>query len=70
MSDTNHPVQLQKIVRSLKFLIYEEQELYYPCSKNKGTDRSYCEADLHLCFCIGKYPVFSSPEPKAHKVSL
>ena len=28
--------------------------MYYPCSENKGPDqlRSYCEADLHLCFRI------------------
>ena len=28
--------------------------MYYPCSKNKGADqlRSYCEADLHLCFWV------------------
>ena len=28
------------------------EELYYPCSENKGADqlRSYCEADLRLCF--------------------
>ena len=28
--------------------IYEEEELYYPCSENKGADQlcSYCEADL------------------------
>ena len=34
--------------------------MYYPCSKNKNTDQlcSYCEADLHLCFHIGKNPVF------------
>ena len=25
-----------------------------------------CAANLHLCFCIFKKPVFSSPEPKAH----
>ena len=33
----------------------------YPCSENKGADqlRSYCEADLRLCFRIGKNPVFS-----------
>ena len=26
--------------------------MYYPCSKSKGADqlRSYCEADLRLCF--------------------
>ena len=29
-----------------------EEELYYPCSENKGADqlRSYCEADLRLLF--------------------
>ena len=43
--DTNRPVQLQKMARV-------EDELLYPCSENKGADqlRSYCEADLHLCF--------------------
>ena len=51
-SDTNQAVQSQKMVRSLKFRIYEGKELYYPCSENKGADqlRSYCEADLRLCF--------------------
>ena len=35
--------------------------MYYPSSENKGTDQlcSYCEADLCLCFRIGKNPVFS-----------
>ena len=30
--------------------------MYYPSSKNKGDDqlRTYCEADLRLCFRIGK----------------
>ena len=52
--DTNRPVQSQKMARSLKFWIYVEQGLYmyYPSSENKG-------ADLRLCFCIGKIPVFS-----------
>ena len=51
-SDTNWSVQSQKKDRSLKFRIYEEEGLYYPCSENKDADqlRSYCEADLHLCF--------------------
>ena len=40
-------------------------KLYYPCrreivlslySENKGAD--HCEADLRLCFRIGKNPVF------------
>ena len=60
-SDTKQSVQLQKMARSLKFPIYEEKELYYPCSKNKGADQlhSYCEADLRLCFRICKNPGFS-----------
>ena len=35
--------------------------MYYPCSENKGAGqlRSYCEADLRLCFRIGENPVFS-----------
>ena len=30
--------------------------MYYQCSENKGANQlySYCEADLHLCFCISK----------------
>ena len=61
MSDTNWPVQLQMIVRSLKFRIKGKEELYYPCRENKGADQlpSYCEADLRLYFCIGQYPIFS-----------
>ena len=35
--------------------------MYYPCSENKGADqlRGYREADLRLCFRLGKKPVFS-----------
>ena len=53
-SDTNRPVQLQKQARSLKFQIEVEEELYYQSSENKGADqlRSYCKADLRLCFRI------------------
>ena len=60
-SDKNRPVQFQEKARILKFRIYEEEELYYPCSENKGADQlcSYCTADLRLCFRIGKNPVFS-----------
>ena len=38
-----------------------EEELYYPSSENKGADqlRGYREADLRLCFRLGKNPVFS-----------
>ena len=60
-SDTNRPVQPQKIARNLKFGIEEKEEPYYPCSENKGADQlcSYCTADLRLSFRIGKNPVFS-----------
>ena len=60
-SNTNRAVQPQKMARGLKFRIYEEEGLYYLCSENKGADqlRSYCAADLRLCFFICKKPVFS-----------
>ena len=34
--------------------------MYYPSSENKGADqlRSYCEADLRLCFRLGRLLVF------------
>ena len=60
-SDINQTVQLQKLARGLKFRIKEVEGLYYLCSENKGADqlRSYCEADLRLCFRICKALVFS-----------
>ena len=44
----------------MKFRIQVEEELYYPSSENKGADqlRSYCEADLRLCFRLGRLLVF------------
>ena len=55
-SDTNRPVHPQEKARLLKFWVQVEEELSYPCSKNKGADQlcSYCTADLRLCFRIGK----------------
>ena len=46
-SDTNPAVQAQKMARGWKFWTYKVQELYYPCSENKGADQlhSCCEAD-------------------------
>ena len=43
------------------FMILEVEGLYYLRSENKGTDqlRGYREADLRLCFCICKNPVFA-----------
>ena len=38
-SDTNRSVQSLKQVRSLKFWIEEEEEVYDPCSENKGADQ-------------------------------
>ena len=60
-SNTNQAVQSQKQAGSLKFQTLEEEEVYYPCSENKGADqlRGYREADLSLCFRIGKNLVFS-----------
>ena len=38
-SDTNQFVQSKKMARSLKFCIKKIEELYYPCSENKGPDQ-------------------------------
>ena len=50
-----------KMDRGLKFRIKEVEGLYYLCSETKGADqlRSYCTADLRLCFRICKRPFFS-----------
>ena len=55
-SDTNQAAQFLNKARDLKFRIKEVEELYYPCSENKDTDQlcGYHEADLRLCFHIGK----------------
>ena len=61
--DTNRPVCQQKIARSLKFQIQENESLYYQCSKNKSAN-PMCDcraADLHLCFRIYKKQFFSPP---------
>ena len=62
-SDINLAVQPQKMARGLTFRIYEAEELYHLCSKNKGTDQlhDYRAADL-ICafvFCICKKQVFT-----------
>ena len=58
--DTNRPVQSLKTARSFKFRIKVEEELYYPCSENKGADQlcGYREADLRLCFRLCRLLVF------------
>ena len=59
-SDTNRPVQAQKMARSLKFWSLAEEEMYYLSSENKGADqlRGYREADLRLCFRLCRLLVF------------
>ena len=53
-------LKLEKVDRGWKFWIKKVEELYYPCSENKGADqlRSYCEADLCLCFHLCRLLVF------------
>ena len=60
-SDTNRAVRAQKMARGWKFWILKVEELYYLCSENKGADqlRSYCEADLRLCFRICRLLFFT-----------
>ena len=59
-SDTNMAEQSQRMARSLEFRIWIVEELYYPCSESKGADqlRGYREADLRLCFRLGRLLVF------------
>ena len=58
------------MARGLKFRIYEEDGLYYPCSENKGAEqlRGNREADLRLCFRVDKKPVFSRRSSYISKV--
>ena len=45
----NQAVQARKMAKG-----FVDLDLYYLCNENKGDDllRSYCEADLCLCFYI------------------
>ena len=60
--DTNLPVQSEKKVRSLKFWLQVEEELYYPYSENKGADqlRSTVTAKLICAFVFALAKVRSS----------
>ena len=51
-TQTNKSVQPQKIARNLKFWIQKVEELFDPCSENKGADqlRSSCEAVCAFVF--------------------
>ena len=59
-SDTNRAEQAQEMARDWNFWIKKVQELYYPCCENKGADqlRSYCEAELRLCFRLCRLLAF------------
>ena len=63
-SDTNRPIQSQKMVGGWKFWIQKVEELYYPCSKNKGADQlcSFCEADQIVGFPMRRLTYKSSLE--------
>ena len=62
-SVTNRDAQAQINGKRLEILDLASpvEGLCYPCSENKGADqlRSYCEADLRLCFRICKMLGFS-----------
>ena len=49
-SDTNWPVRSQKKARSLKLCIKVGEELYYPCSENKGANQLAVTAQLICVF--------------------
>ena len=68
-SDTNRS---QKIVRGCEIWIYKVEKLYYPCSENKSADqlRSYCEADLCLCFHLCRLLVFPCSGSNLNQVIL
>ena len=75
-SGTNHAVQPEKMARSLKFWIKEEEGLYCLCRENKGADQlcSYCEAALRLLFeltgSVPSYCWFSSAVFRGIRVIL
>ena len=50
-SDINQAVQAQKMARSLKFWIKKVDELYYPCSENKGADQLRGNSEAHQLLC-------------------
>ena len=52
--DTNWPEQSQKIARSLKFRMMEEEGLYYPCCKNKGVI-SFAVTEKLVCAAVYAY---------------
>ena len=59
--EVSHPVCCTVSEESKNLEIFCISTIVLPCSENKGTDqlRSYCNADLRLCFRIGKNLFFS-----------
>ena len=62
-SDTNRAVQPHKMVRGLKFRVYEVDGLYYLCSENKRVyafayaKRRFSHNEAHiLCFGTSQFP--------------
>ena len=58
--EVRHKSSCTSTEKSYRLEILDLEELYCSCSKNKSADqlRSYCDADLHLCFHICKMLVF------------
>ena len=64
-SDTNRPVQSHKMAGGWKFWIQKVEELYYPCSANKGTDRFAASAKL-ICAFVFAYAYIWFSHDVAH----
>ena len=64
-SATNRAVLSQKMARGLKFRIYEVEELYYPCSENKGADRCVVTVQL-ICVFVFAYAKKRFSHNEAH----
>ena len=53
-SNTNRAVQPHKMARGMKIRTYKEENLYYPCSENKGADQLCVTAKL-ICGFVFAY---------------
>ena len=54
-SDTNRAVQSQNMVKGWKFWISKVEELYYPCSENKGADQPRAVTAKLICAFVFAY---------------
>ena len=65
--DTNWAVQSQKIARSLKFRMKEEEGLYYPCRENKGAGQiSFAVTAKLVCAFVFAYAKIQFSYAAAH----